>query len=70
MVAGAVLGTSTVTAYIERGAGVAAGGRTGLASLVTAALCCCRCCSNLLIKMIGGGFTQGAVTPGRYIFLR
>ena len=37
-VAGAALGTSTVTAYIESGAGVAAGGRTGLASLVTAAL--------------------------------
>jgi AGZA family xanthine/uracil permease-like MFS transporter len=37
-VAGATLGTSTVTAYIESGAGVAAGGRTGLASLVTAAL--------------------------------
>ena len=28
-VAGALLGTSTVTAYIESGAGVAAGGRTG-----------------------------------------
>ena len=28
-VAGAALGTSTVTAYIESGAGVAAGGRTG-----------------------------------------
>ena len=37
-VAGAMLGTSTVTAYIESGAGVSAGGRTGLASLVTAAL--------------------------------
>jgi AGZA family xanthine/uracil permease-like MFS transporter len=34
-VAGATLGTSTVTAYIESGAGVAAGGRTGLPSLVT-----------------------------------
>ena len=37
-VVGAALGTSTVTAYIESGAGVAAGGRTGLASVVTAAL--------------------------------
>jgi AGZA family xanthine/uracil permease-like MFS transporter len=37
-VAGAALGTSTVTAYIESGAGIASGGRTGLASLVTAAL--------------------------------
>lgn len=30
--AGAVIGTSTVTAYIESGSGVAAGGRTGLTS--------------------------------------
>ena len=37
-VAGAALGTSTVTAYIESAAGVSAGGRTGLASVVTALL--------------------------------
>ena len=36
-VVGACLGTSTVTAYIESSTGVAAGGRTGLASVVTAA---------------------------------
>ncbi|MED3623297.1 NCS2 family permease [Neobacillus thermocopriae] len=36
--AGAVLGTSTVTSYIESSAGVAAGARTGFASLVTAGL--------------------------------
>lgn len=35
---GAVLGTSTVTSYIESAAGVEQGGRTGLANLVTAAL--------------------------------
>jgi AGZA family xanthine/uracil permease-like MFS transporter len=34
-VAGAVLGTSTVTSYIESSSGVAAGGRTGLASVFT-----------------------------------
>ena len=41
-VSGAVLGTSTCTTFVESAAGVAAGGRTGLASLVTAicfALC-------------------------------
>lgn len=41
-VAGAVLGTSTCTTFVESAAGVAAGARTGLASLVTAvcfALC-------------------------------
>ena len=35
-VAGAALGTSTVTAYVESSAGVASGGRTGLAAVVTA----------------------------------
>ena len=35
---GAVLGTSTVTPYVESASGVAAGGRTGLTSLSTAAM--------------------------------
>ena len=35
-VAGAILGTSTCTTFVESSAGVAAGGRTGLASVVTA----------------------------------
>lgn len=37
-VAGACLGTSTVTSYIESSAGVSEGGRTGLASVVTAGM--------------------------------
>jgi len=37
-VIGAVAGTTTVTSYIESAAGVAAGARTGLSSLVVAAL--------------------------------
>ncbi len=37
-VAGACLGTSTVTAFIESAAGVAAGGRTGLTAVVTGLL--------------------------------
>lgn len=36
--AGAVLGTSTTTTFVESSAGVAAGGRTGLTSLTTAVL--------------------------------
>jgi adenine/guanine/hypoxanthine permease len=36
--AGAVLGTSTVTSYIESAAGVKAGGRTGLVGITVAAL--------------------------------
>lgn len=35
-VAGACLGTSTVTSFVESGAGVAAGGKTGLTAVVTA----------------------------------
>ncbi|MBE7011501.1 MAG: NCS2 family permease [Ruminococcaceae bacterium] len=37
-VTGACLGTSTVTSFVESSAGVAAGGKTGLASVVTAIL--------------------------------
>lgn len=37
-VAGACLGTSTVTSYVESSAGVAAGGRTGLTAFTTAVL--------------------------------
>ncbi len=36
--AGAILGTSTVTTFVESGAGVSAGGRTGLTALTTAAM--------------------------------
>ncbi|MBA4395153.1 MAG: guanine permease [Desulfobacca sp.] len=35
---GAVLGTSTTTAYIESGAGIEAGGRTGISAVVTGLL--------------------------------
>jgi AGZA family xanthine/uracil permease-like MFS transporter len=38
IVAGAVLGTSSTTAYVESAAGVQAGGRTGLTALVVALL--------------------------------
>ena len=33
-VAGAMMGTTTVTSYVESGAGVKAGGKTGMTSLV------------------------------------
>lgn len=36
--AGAMIGTSTVTTFVESGAGVSAGGRTGLTSFTTACL--------------------------------
>jgi AGZA family xanthine/uracil permease-like MFS transporter len=61
-VAGAALGTSTVTAYIESGAGIAAGGRTGIASLVTALLFILSLFCYPLVRTIGGGYGSGAVT--------
>ena len=61
-VVGAGLGTSTVTAYIESGAGIAAGGRTGLASLVTAALFLAALFLHPLVRMIGGGYVEGTMT--------
>jgi AGZA family xanthine/uracil permease-like MFS transporter len=60
-VAGAMLGTSTVTAYIESSTGVAAGGRTGLANVVTAALFLLALFFHPLVKMIGGGYAAGGV---------
>jgi AGZA family xanthine/uracil permease-like MFS transporter len=58
-VAGAALGTSTVTAYVESSAGVAAGGRTGLASVVTAGLFLLAVFFHPLVRMIGGGYQAG-----------
>jgi AGZA family xanthine/uracil permease-like MFS transporter len=61
-VAGAALGTSTVTAFIESGAGIAAGGRTGLTSLVTAALFLVSLFFYPLVRTIGGGFVVNNTT--------
>ena len=58
-VAGAALGTSTVTAYVESSAGVASGGRTGLAAVVTAVLFLLALFFHPLVKMIGGGVDAG-----------
>jgi AGZA family xanthine/uracil permease-like MFS transporter len=61
-VIGAGLGTSTVTAYIESAAGVSAGGRTGLANVVTAGLFFLSLLFFPLVQMVGGGVQVGAVT--------
>jgi len=53
---GAILGTSTVTSYIESTTGVSAGGRTGFASVVTALLFLVSLFFVPIIRMIGGGF--------------
>jgi AGZA family xanthine/uracil permease-like MFS transporter len=53
-VAGACMGTSTVTSYIESAVGVASGGRTGLASIVTGGLFIVALFFTPLAKMVGG----------------
>ena len=52
-VAGACMGTSTVTSYIESAAGVEAGGRTGLTSLTVALLFVLALFFAPLISMVG-----------------
>ncbi len=58
-VVGAALGTSTITSYVESAAGVQAGGRTGLANLVTAALLLLALPFQPLIAVIGEGVRAG-----------
>jgi adenine/guanine/hypoxanthine permease len=55
-VSGAVLGTSTVTAYVESAAGVAEGGRTGLANMVTGVLMLLSLFLYPLSQMVGEGY--------------
>jgi len=57
--AGAVLGTSTITCYIESAAGVSDGASTGLASVVTGALLAGSLFFSPLAAMIGGGVKVG-----------
>jgi len=52
-VAGAALGTSTVTSFVESAAGVEQGGRTGLTGLVVAALFLLALFFSPLIAMVG-----------------
>jgi AGZA family xanthine/uracil permease-like MFS transporter len=54
-IGGALSGTSTVTSYIESCTGVAAGGRTGLASIVTAILFIVALFFLPIAEMFGGG---------------
>ncbi len=58
---GAVLGTSTVTTFIESGSGVAAGGRTGLTSFTTAVLFLLALFLSPLFLLIPAAATSGAL---------
>jgi AGZA family xanthine/uracil permease-like MFS transporter len=53
--AGAVIGSSTVSSYIESAAGVAEGGRTGLTAIVVAVLFLLTMFFTPLVEMVGGG---------------
>jgi AGZA family xanthine/uracil permease-like MFS transporter len=53
-VAGAVLGTSTVTSFIESAAGVEQGGRTGLTALVVAGLFLLALFFSPIVSLVGG----------------
>ncbi|MCL4245161.1 MAG: NCS2 family permease [Candidatus Dadabacteria bacterium] len=59
---GALLGTSTVTSYVESAAGISAGGRTGLTGVVAAALFLLAIFLSPLVHMIGTGIDVGGVT--------
>ncbi|MPM91170.1 Guanine/hypoxanthine permease PbuO [bioreactor metagenome] len=52
--AGAMLGTSPTSAYVESGSGVAVGGRTGLTVVVTAILLLCTLFFSPVAKMLAG----------------
>lgn len=53
---GALLGTSTVTSYIESASGISAGGKTGFANMVTAGLFVLAIFFNPVVEMIGSGY--------------
>jgi AGZA family xanthine/uracil permease-like MFS transporter len=54
-VLGSLMGTSTVTAYVESATGVEAGARTGLANMVTGALFFLAIFFEPVVRMVGGG---------------
>ena len=60
-VAGAMLGTSTVTSYVESTAGVAEGGRTGMTALVTGGLFILALLFSPLFLLIPGAATAPAL---------
>jgi len=55
-VLGSLLGTSTVTSYVESAAGISQGGRTGLSNVVTGLLMISALFFKPLISMIGAGY--------------
>lgn len=58
---GAILGTSTVTTYVESGSGIAEGGRTGLTALVTGSFFLFALFLSPLFLLVPGAATTGAL---------
>ena len=56
---GALLGTSTVTSYVESATGISVGARTGLANMVTGSLFLVAIFFTPLVRMIAGGMDPG-----------
>ena len=69
-VAGALLGTSTVTSYVESAAGVAAGGRTGLSSVFTGLLFLAALFLSPLFLMVPGAATAPALIVVGFLMMR
>jgi len=60
-VSGALLGTSTVTSYIESASGISQGSRTGLSNVFTSLLFIVALFFSPLARMIGGEYISGGV---------
>ncbi|ADD69361.1 Xanthine/uracil/vitamin C permease [Denitrovibrio acetiphilus DSM 12809] len=58
-VVGALLGTSTLTNYVESSAGMSAGAKTGLAAVVTGLFFLITPFFSPIVKMVGGGMPVG-----------
>ncbi len=69
-VAGACLGTSTVTSFVESSSGVAAGGRTGLSSVVTAGLFLLALFFNDFFAIIPSAATAPALIFVGYLMMK
>jgi AGZA family xanthine/uracil permease-like MFS transporter len=69
-VAGAAMGTSTVTSYVESTAGVAAGGRTGLTALSTGVLFLLALFLSPLFLLIPGAATAPALVIVGFLMMR
>ena len=56
---GSLLGTSTVTSYVESATGISSGARTGLANMATGRLLLAAVFFTPLVRMIAGGMDRG-----------